>query len=446
MRSQLSSIGADLSGLKKSFYESKENSEASFVSYLRNTNAHLLRCIKISGQKNNVVIDSEISLVTLTNTLKEKGSDYSEDGKFLSEWWRHLQSSLVQIDTLKRRFTNVHARLKSNCLCSAGIDAPPVTKSYAMASAKYAREIENILRKMDRLTSSWMGTGLSSVRADTFSTSHFCDRVVNFCCDAKILPVLRLFPDLTEKLEKGLECAKAWINKDEDYVREINSHLLDARRKTIKKQRDLAIHKNKKEELKNSVEGAYNVCQTHRKEVERIQKELVEVEQMFNFCKRTLQSKAAEIRHKQGMLDILQLSLSQTSRTSTFSIQSKRNRLKRQLRGLGVTLQNLHEESQGMQKRIDKISIKELEMTTAANDYHQTYLRLKENLDKFEMTVLRLVTEIEELTSAVNSLQDVHTIKTNSETVDDFLAERPLSIKLAPSLQQKIEQRRLSKY
>ena len=68
------------------------------------------------------------------------------------------------------------------------------------------------------------------------------------------------------------------------------------------------------------------------------------------------------------------------------------------------------------------------------------YTSLKTELDQFNAKVKALQKEMSELNNGLTELEIIHNFKTSPEKVEDFY-ERPVSVKLAPSLKEKIKQK-----
>ena len=66
------------------------------------------------------------------------------------------------------------------------------------------------------------------------------------------------------------------------------------------------------------------------------------------------------------------------------------------------------------------------------------YVSLKTELDHFNANVEALQKEMSELNDGLTQLEIIHNFKTRPEKVEDFY-ERPVSVKLAPSLKEKIK-------
>ena len=65
-------------------------------------------------------------------------------------------------------------------------------------------------------------------------------------------------------------------------------------------------------------------------------------------------------------------------------------------------------------------------------------MSLKTELDHFNANVEALQQEMSELNNGLTQLEIIHNFKTSPEKVEDFY-ERPVSVKLAPSLKEKIK-------
>ena len=69
------------------------------------------------------------------------------------------------------------------------------------------------------------------------------------------------------------------------------------------------------------------------------------------------------------------------------------------------------------------------------------YVALKTDLDQFNANFEALQREMAELSDGLTELEIIHLFKTSPEKVEDFY-EGPTTVKLAPSLQQRIKQKR----
>ena len=80
-------------------------------------------------------------------------------------------------------------------------------------------------------------------------------------------------------------------------------------------------------------------------------------------------------------------------------------------------------------------------MEGKVEESNNKYVALKTDLDQFNANFEALQREMAELSDGLTELEIIHLFKTSPEKVEDFY-ERPTTVKLAPSLQQRIKQKR----
>ena len=64
----------------------------------------------------------------------------------------------------------------------------------------------------------------SGLHQDLFTDSEFAEKLL-VSCDLKAFPVLRLIPDLGFKISSLCDISRKWLNRDEEYMYEVNDYI-----------------------------------------------------------------------------------------------------------------------------------------------------------------------------------------------------------------------------
>ena len=267
-----------------------------------------------------------------------------------------------------------------------------------------------------------------------FTNTSFSDRIL-VSCDRKAFPILRVFPDLSEKLTRVCTVATQWIDKDETYVRDIGNHIRETRTQARQKENDLRTQRGKQEELRTSVDEAFRLFSTNKDKLSRIEGELRVLEEQMVQYDNAKKYKTEEKKTKEGIIGFLDISITQTKKN--FTLQLKRSRLMRQLRELEESLRMIESELTSMRDEKRAKSDKRSRVEARFQQSSESYQTLKVDLDDFSKRIERLGREVDELTDSITNLEIIQSFKTCPEKVED-LYDKPAAVKLAPSLKEKI--------
>ena len=436
LREMVTAVECDLDKARLEFYVCTENDEDKYEEYVKTCNDKFLYCNN-QLRKNGVgldVIDSEIKLVSLLNKMRDL-DDETIDGdviNFLTEFWEHMKHTLESAKGVKHRFHhNVLKRLKSSCISySNGETTLELTSKYSDVVTEYKTDIVDSLKSYDALNRSFE----SKLKQELFSDSSFSNRIL-VSCDQKAFPILRLVPDLSEKIVYCCQKARQWIDKDEIYVHDINKYIRERRNESKKKEDDLKNQKAKQEEITKTCDEAYQLFKENKDKLGKIDTELKTLEEQVNQYTQRKKYKHEERRQKEGMVGFLEISISQTKKNQT--LQLKRSRIMRQLRELEDNLKEIERELEQMEKEVETKASTKQEVSIEFEESNEGYNTIKGELDKFNENFEKLEQEVNELTDSLTHVEIIRTFKTSPERVED-LYERPTTVKLAPSLKEKI--------
>ena len=119
----------------------------------------------------------------------------------------------------------------------------------------------------------------------------------------------------------------------------------------------------------------------------------------------------------------------------------KKSRLARQLKELEENLKEIEQELNTVESEVEKRKGEKEEVAQTVEESNNAYKALKSDLDKFNENVGKIQKEMIDLTEELSTLEIIQTFKTSPEKVEDFF-DRPSSVKLAPSLKEKIKRKR----
>ncbi|KAK2170345.1 hypothetical protein LSH36_3g16009 [Paralvinella palmiformis] len=440
LRKLVTNIELDVLRLRKKFCGSATGDDDRYEEYLKTCNDKLLYCNN-QLRKNHVkleVIDGEVKLVSMLNKVRELGDRCNPEViAALSEFWERLKDAVESAQLIKRKYLDsCFKRLKSSCVSYLGHGdiRLKLTKDYADVVKTYQATITDILNKLDQLTKGYT----LEVRQDLFTDTTFTNRIL-IACDQKAFSLLRLVPDLTEKLWTVCRISTQWIDKDETYVHDISNYIREKRLQTRKKKFDLRNEKEKRKRLSESVKGAHHLFKDNKEKLAKIENELQSLADTVNKYVDTKKYKLNEVRHKEGMVDFLDISISQTSKN--YTLQLKRSRLMREVRELEDNLKEIEQELADMEKDMNKKADERLCLQQTLDKNSVSYRTFRNDLEKLNKIVGNLQKEVEELSDSLTQMEIIQSVKTSPEKVEDFY-ERPATVKLAPSLKEKIQIRR----
>ena len=419
----------------------QQEEEERYERYLQACNDKLLHCNRKLRRNNQSlhVIDSEVRLVEVLNKLRELPSEEidPETISFLTDFWERLKNCMESLHAVAGRFrVTVLKRLQMGCVNHQPDGHKPLdlTRRYGENAQRLETHIEEYLYKADLLRKSFS----NGMRQDLFTKSDFSHRIL-ITCDNKAFPILRIYPDLSEKLIHVCDLAKEWIDKDEVYVNNINKHILETRHRTRMRQADLRTQKHHQSELSQSVKDACNLFKSNKAKLARMESDLTALEQQMAQYTTEKRYKTEEFKQKEGIVGFLEISISQTKHNST--LQLKRSRMLRQLRELEQELAQIANELTTLQGQLSTKSNELVRSQARVSETHSRYEDLQTQLDKLNANLKGLHLEIVNLSGSVEQLEAIQTFKTCPEVVEDFY-ERPSTVKLAPSLRDKIMERK----
>ena len=439
LRTILTEKEVDHDSLKREFYQCTENDENLYEQYLRSCNDVLLKANNLL-KKSNVplhVIDSEMSLVRLINSVRELEETLNtEDFQLLNQFWDQIKTA---VDDMSVSVFNLETKVFNRSISIFKVVPPDsvnldITQVYNGDVASYEEKITKAFSDIRSLLRGYV----NCIGQHLFTNSVFSERIL-VACDVKAFPILRLIPDITEKFIKACGLLRLWMDKDETYLFNINKYLRETRAVKRKKVRVLINKRQERLHMMESVDRAQEIFVTNREKLKQIEVELKTVEAQVDQCAEIKKHKAEEKRQKEGIVGFLEISISQTNKN--VSLQLKRSRVMRQLRLLE---QNLKEVEQELSELQDGMTVKEKERTAVVEILEEntnSFTALQTYLDQFTEAVEKLQNELETLTSKMGELEYVQNLKTSPEIIDDFF-DRPVSVKLAPSLRKKIQRKR----
>lgn len=428
----------DIDKSKRDFYHCDTNDEEQFEAYTKNLSGRFTYCnskLRRSNVKTEV-IDSEMKHVWMLSQIRELDKVSPEAIADLTGLWETLKETLPKLQTLAHRFQHqILRRLSHSCVSYLNVSRTlKLTQTYSKDVIKYQSSITHFLRMFDGLVQSFE----NKIAQDLFTNTHFSDRIlVN--CDRKAFPILRLVPDLTEKLVHVCSLARQWIDKDETYVHNINSHIREARLKSRKAEANLRDGKQKQNSMSQSVSGALKLFRTSKEKLAAIEAELKVLDEQLAQYTALRANKLEERRQKQGIVGFLDIGMTQTRKN--LGLQLKRARLLRQLRELEVLLEGLEKEMNSIQADVEAKRTEKQEAEDTVAEKSKGYKTLKSELDAFTHNLNWLEKEVCEMTDGLTQLEIIQTFKTSPEKVEDFY-DRPMSVKLTPALQEKIRLRK----
>ena len=444
LRGLITSVEIELDKVKQDFYELEGDQDTSdlavYEEYLKGINDKLHYCndnLDKAGLPLEI-IDSEMKLVELLNKIQDI-DDEDFDGSIvgdLTEFWEHITGSLYRLKAVNLKFqSTVMKRLETICNSYQNVDTRlDFPAKYSKDVTKYQSEIKENIRKNSGLVKSFP----DGINQDLFTLTNFSQCVLG-TSDTKAYPILRIVPDISEKLLQMCRLARQWVDKDETYVHDISHQIRETRHDTRKKERELRLQKEKRSHLCKAVREAHFALKSYRARMVRLEEEVHHMEFKYKQYADSKKYKKDEIRQKEGMVGFLDISISQTKKN--YSLQLKKGRIMRQLKDLEVSLRQIEKEVTLMEQDV-VIKTREREaVEEKIEDNGRSYTQLKNNLDKFTENVDRLQQDMSEMAESLSQLEVIQTFKTSPEKVDDFY-DRPQSVKLAPSLKEKIEQRK----
>lgn len=439
LRTLVTEVELDIDRSQREFYKSESSDADDFEKHLKQLNEKLLYCNNKlrKNQKKLEVVDGELKLVELLNRMRQLAERDNIDAgviAFLTEYWETSKAGMDALKMACSKFkSSVFKRLRASCRsyreANASADFALATE-YNKQVSKMEEEITSVLSAIERILKMYE----QGVDQSLFTNTSFSDRIL-VSCDRKAFPILRVFPDLSEKLTRLCTVATQWIDKDETYVRDISNHIRETRTQARQKESDLRTQREKQEELRTSVDEAFKLFSTNKDKLSRIEGELRVLEEQMVQYDNAKKYKTEEKKTKEGIIGFLDISISQTKKN--FTLQLKRSRLMRQLRELEESLRMIEDELTSMRDEKRVKTDKRTRVEARFQQSGESYETLKSDLDEFSKRIERLGKEVDELTDSITHLEIIQSFKTCPEKVED-LFDKPAAVKLAPSLKEKI--------
>lgn len=428
----------ELTQIKLGFYQCIEPDEVDYEKYLVHCNEQFLQANNELRRKNVKlkVIDSEMEFVSLLNVLRDKLEVDKGEIAFLSEFWENMTTTMESMKVLVSKFkTDVVDRLRGNCISYNNADI------HLDVSARYTEDVSNYLAEIERLFEDILNLIKSfpnGIHQHLFSHTKFTEGIL-VACDLKAFPLLRLFPDITEKVESMFATAFVWLDRDERYMYEIKDYIRETRSMAKKRVEDLKVQKEKMKKFEKSVKSANILLHNNKEKLQKLEADLNQLEQTFNIYKQQMESKCGEKSQKESMVDFLKITLSQTKKN--YNLQLKRQRLLKQVESLEAFLNGLERDLTGVQSKIQEKAHQKDMLAVKLETNEKSYGVLKTDLDSFTENLDKLEQEVNGLSGQLLQLEIIQTYKSSPENMDGVL-DRPQSVKLAPSLKEKIKRKR----
>lgn len=439
LRHNIQDIESELDKTKLRFFHAKRNDEEQYEKYLTGVSGKLHTVsskLKKKASKAEV-IDSDVRLMALLNKARELSDDLDPKViEALTAFWKNLQETLEVLKGILTNFRNlVLKKLLSSCLSyQSNSITLELTMKYGEEVRTYQRGLKDTIRQTEELMKSYEG----GIKHELFTNTNFISHVMAGS-DQRMYPVLRLVPDLAEKVTAVCRLARQWVDKDETYMHDLTRQIRVARNQTKKKTLEIHNEKEKYGQLSKSVDEAHAVFKESKKKLKAIEKDLKSIEAQVEHRSEAEKYRSDEKKQKESIVGFLDISIAQTKKN--YSLQLKRSRMLRQLRELEQSLQDIEMELQAMET---EMQAKTSERDVAAKQHEEVaaqYRALKQDLDQFTHNVEQLQQELADLTTGLSQLEIIQTFKTSPEKVEDFY-DRPASVKLAPSLKEKIKRKR----
>ena len=437
LRNKIREIEDDLVQIKLNYYHCEEEDEDKFVDYLKQCDSRLLAANSElrKHDKKLEVIDAEVRLVTLLNLIRDISVD-QECVDALTEYWDSIKTATESCLSLVYKFQkSVLDRFKLNCTSytETGIQLE-VSVKYTEEISGYLNEVESLLTNTHMLIKSYN----SGLHQDLFDTTAFSRRLL-VSCDLRAFPLLRFIADVTDKIRRMCEIARQWLARDEKYVYEINNYIMETRSITRRAEEDLRTKKEKHKKFEKTVRAASILLANNKEKLQKIETDLNSLSDKMSGKGNEKKCKYEEKQQKESMVDFLKITLSQTKRN--YNLQMKRSRLLKQVKSLEKVLWTIERDLTDIGQEITVKSQEKVLLEEKVGTNEKSYSGLKTDLDKFSDSLERLETEANGLSSQLLQLEIVYTLKTSPETVEEIY-DRPSSVKLAPSLREKIKQRK----
>ncbi|XP_076468208.1 uncharacterized protein LOC143299017 isoform X2 [Babylonia areolata] len=437
MRDRIAEISDDLDGIQCRYHGTEHVDHDLFVHYLQACDAHFLRAntqLRKRGVKLEV-IDSETRLVSLLNRLREDDACPADTVQYLTEYWENVKDTVESLKAVLSKFqTNVLNRLKRNYISDSSGDTPlAVCSSFTADISSHMTDLESRLSNTRILLKSFH----SGVHQNLFDKTPLADLLV-VSCDLKAFPLLRLVADVAGKVCGMCHVAHLWLVRDEQFMLEIHSFIREARQRARRREEDLRSQKEQQKKYEKSVKAAHILLYNNRDKLHRIETELRVLEEQMNESARDKQHHYDQLQQKESMVDFLQITLSQTKRN--YTLQATRVKLSRQVKDLKELLTAMELDLDAIQNEIQVKAEEKVRLSEKVEYHEKSYDALRCDMDRFSSRMEQLETEVTDLSGQLLQLEMIHNLKTSPEKVEEMY-DRPSTVKLAPSLKEKIKER-----
>lgn len=441
IRTKISDMERDVGHVRQTFYGGQEDDEVSEdkrEEYLKTCNENFLIANNELRRKNVKlnVIDSEMKVVEIINKLREVAEVDKGEITFITKFWENVKQTVDELRMIVEKFqTDVIQRLNQSCTSYSNADINlEVSDRYMEEISTYIAGLERELTNMRILLKSFD----SGIHQDLYTDSTFSDKLM-VSCDLKAFPILRLVPDLTAKVEKLCDISRKWLDSDEQYMHEVNNYIKKTRNMTKRREEVLKNQKEKQKKIEKAVKTAHILLHNNRQKLQKIEMELDNLEEQLSGFKTEKKTKHSEKSQKSSMADFLKLTLTQTKRN--YNLQMKRQRLVKQVHDLEEFLVSIERElsdveDQMMVKKQEKFLLREKVETN-----QKSYEAFKTDFERYSDGLEKLEQEVNILSGQLLQLEIIQTYKTSPENVEQIF-DRPQTVKLAPSLKEKIKRKR----
>lgn len=442
LRNKIQDSETEVASLQRTFFSLEDVTGEAMtqkqLDYLKQVNDKLLSANNELKRKNVKlqIIDSETCLVGLINKLREAMDFDKGEITSLTEFWDNLKNTVDGFRALVEKFqNNVINRLNKSCISYGSDDINlEVSNRYTIDISGYVTELERELTNLRLLLKS-LDSGLHQ---DLFTESEFSEKLL-VSCDLKAFPILRLIPDLGTKLSNLCDISKKWLNRDEEYMYEVNDYIRKTRSIAKKRVEDLKNQKEKQKKIEKAVKSTQILLQNNKEKLQSIEAELNQLEEQIAGYEHVKKSKFEEKEQKASMADFLKLTLTQTKKN--YSLQIKRQKLLKQVRELEQLLLAIERELSDVQdKKVEKDQAKSL-LTEKVENSQKSFGAAKNEFSKYSDELETLEQEVNILSGQLLQLEIIQTYKTSPENVEQIF-DRPQTVKLAPSLKEKIKNRK----
>lgn len=423
--------------VKQEFYHCDEDDNSSYEAYLQQCNSRLLSANNVIRRRGLPleVIDSDVKIVAMLNQLRQVEAD-TDLIAFITDFWKELKTGTDNVRSVCDYYqNNVLNRLKQNCVSYSSTDIHlDISRKYTDDVSTYITDIEKLVSNMRMLLDSFGG----GLHQELYFNSSFSERVlIHF--DHKAFPILRLIPDASDKMNMLCDAAIKWVERDERYVREVDAFIHRTRSITKQREQVLRDQREKQKKTMKSVKSSSIILNSNREKLQKVEAELVELERKMISYRHEKKCKFEEIRQKESMVDFLKITLTQTKRN--YNLQMQRSRLMKQMKQMEAFFSEIEHNLATIQTVIAQKGQEKMVIEEKVETHEKAYTGLKSDLDKFTLNLEQLEHDVNNLSDQLFQLEIIQSYKTSPEQIEEIFG-RPSTVKLAPSLKEKIQQRK----